>query len=371
MRSVAAKLLALGLSLALCLALAELVLRVQIGPPVVYLFPQESYRHDPVMGHKMVPGDRAFTHDRPVAINSVGLRGPEYAREVPPGTRRILAMGDSQTFGNGLDRPETWPALLEADLSAADPGRRWQVLNAGISGTDTWQHAEWLRQLAARIEFDAVVLGFYVNDVTPRYEPVPAQEITNTFQKRLGYWLKRSALFTLLWQLWKQHEGPAAKVALHEHHILDGEPDEVVDRGWQEVERSLAEMKQLCDARGVPLLLVVIPRRDQVDGSEPGTAYNRRIAEIAAGLDIPTVDALPALREAYARHGRALFIPWDGHNTGLANQVIAKTALDAHRGLLLGGASRGTASGGAGPEDDTRGATGASGAPGTRGMQGS
>jgi hypothetical protein len=333
-KSLAPKLILLAVSLALGIALIEAGLRIQVGPPAIYRFPQESYAHDPVMGHKLVPGDRAFTHDRPVSINSAGIRGPEYTRAVPPGTRRILAMGDSQTFGNGLDREEAWPALLEARLADADPGRRWEVLNAGISGTDTWQHAEWLRQLSAHYDFDAVVLAFYVNDVTPRYRPQPAAQITNTFTKRVGYWLKRSALFTLVWQLWKQR-GAAAKVALHEQHILNGEPDEAVARGWRQVEESLAEMKSLCDELGVPLVLVVIPRRDQVDGSEPGTDYDRRISEIAGTLGIPSVDALTPLRESYAVHGRSLFIPWDGHNTGLANRVVAETTLEAHRGILL------------------------------------
>ncbi len=29
------------------------------------------------------------------------------------------------------------------------------------------------------------------------------------------------------------------------------------------------------------------------------------------------------LQRAYNEHGEALFIPWDGHNSGIANNVIA------------------------------------------------
>lgn len=49
----------------------------------------------------------AFTHDRPVRTNSLGLRDREVAPDPAPGTIRVLALGDSQTFGNGLAAPDT------------------------------------------------------------------------------------------------------------------------------------------------------------------------------------------------------------------------------------------------------------------------
>lgn len=330
----------LGVSLIFCIALVEVTLRILIGPPAVYRFPQESYVHDERMGHKLLPGDESFTHDRRVSIDSAGLRGPEYERSVPTGTRRILAIGDSQTFGNGLDLADTWPSRLEKLLAGESPDRRWEVVNAGISATDTWQHAEWLREISQRIEFDVAILGFYVNDVTPRYVTPPARELTNTLSKRVGYILKRSALFTMAWQVWKMRS-TGSSVIDHERHILTGEPDDAVTRGWEEVERSLEAMERDCRALGVPLLLVVIPRRDQVDETEVGTAYNTRIRAIGDRLGIPVADALEPLREAFARDGRRLFIPWDGHNTGLANEVIARTILEQFRRPIL---DRGAAS---------------------------
>src|SRR5439155_640014 len=54
-----------------------------------------------------------------VHINALGLRGPEIARTPPPGRTRILALGDSMTFGYYLEEGETWPARLEALLRAA------------------------------------------------------------------------------------------------------------------------------------------------------------------------------------------------------------------------------------------------------------
>src|SRR5262245_37533496 len=52
---------------------------------------------DTIVGHRNVPGfDDA---KRGISIDSLGLRGPEVVVPKPPGTVRILCLGDSTTFG--------------------------------------------------------------------------------------------------------------------------------------------------------------------------------------------------------------------------------------------------------------------------------
>ncbi len=74
-------------------------------------------------------------------IEYVGQIVPRLAREVPagpapPGVRRILVLGTSQTWGSGAARPEdVWVRRLEASLgAAAAPGERFQVVNGGLPG---------------------------------------------------------------------------------------------------------------------------------------------------------------------------------------------------------------------------------------------
>jgi len=292
-----------------------------MGKPVHFRYPQPRYERDAEIGHWLQPNQRSFTHDKRVFVNSIGIRGAEHSRVAPPSTRRILAIGDSQTFGNGLAMADTWPAQLEQELDRLGQGG-WEVLNGGIPSTDTWQHVHVLRRLASSYSFDGVVLAFYVNDVTRPWEAGPAEERTNTWLKRTAYVFKRSALLTLIWQTY-QGLTTAGNAKEKERRILTGEPSPAVERGWDEVGRSLAEIVQLTEELDVGLILVVLPRRDQVSGPLDATAYNERIAAIASRLGIESIDVLPDLREAYARDGDALFIPWDGHNASLANAVIA------------------------------------------------
>jgi hypothetical protein len=326
---------------------AELVLRFVLGPPVHFVYPQESYAFDPEIGHRLVPGDRAFTHAEPVEINSAGLRGPEYAASPPSGSRRILALGDSQTFGNGLPRDATWPYLLEVTLERTHPGVRFEVINGGVSGTDTWQHARLLERWAAQYRPDAVVLAFYVNDVVRRHEP-QAPELTNSWKHRLAYAMKRSAVVSFGWS-WARRITSSGEGAERELRLIRGDPDPELAASWAEVASSLAQMGRFCDESGIPFWIAVLPRRDQVSGVLRDTAFNRRVVDIASAAGIPAVDLLEPLQRAFSARGSALFIPWDGHNSRLANEVVARqlTGILGPRLANTSGAARSALNGGA------------------------
>ena len=336
LKSILPQLALLAASLLLALLCGEVALRFLLGPPVVWKYPQEYYVFDPEIGHRLRPQQEAFTHDAPLRVNDRGIRGDDAPRTPAVGSRRLLALGDSQTFGSGLVLSDTWPKRLESRLLEVDPGSRWEVLNAGLTASDTWQHEVLLERLADVYEFEGVVLGFYVNDVSPGPRRAPRKlsraARTNTWSKRLGYLAKRSAVFTAAWQA----KGPLqawwsgdTSVVDRERHLLSGEPDPDLEVAWQQVERSLGAMARKARELGVDLVVLVLPRRDQVSGGTPGTAYQKRVGEIASRFGIVSVDLLPALREAYGEFGSELFIPWDGHNSAVANRIIAEHAAPA------------------------------------------
>ena len=320
------KIVLLCASLLVSLGMVELSLRLLYPPPLRFLYPQESYEFDPEIGHTLRPGQTAFTHARSVRTNALGLRDHELAPEPPPRTLRVLALGDSQTFGNGLDLADTWPKQLESLLQQRGPFR-WEVINGGIPGTDTWQHEILLARLVEATNPHVVVLALYVNDVVPRFLPrsLGASEPTNTWSKRITYLLKRSLLVTWtyhrLFLPWRaQRLQPAGSV---EDAVLAGREDERAERGWRQVDSSLAIIKQLTDAHKATLLVAILPRRDQVSGDHPGRAYNERARKVAAAHGITALDLLPDLSKEYRVRGDALFIHWDGHNAATANHVIA------------------------------------------------
>lgn len=328
--------LAAGVGLA-TLVVAEGLLRLALPSPPRWKFPQEAYVYDDEIGHALRPNQTSYTHDKPVETNSQGIRDHEVPEVAPPGTTRVLALGDSQTFGNGIDLADTWPKQLERQLNARRADRSSEVLNCGIPGTDTWQHEIVLRRLLGAYHPTLAVVAVYPNDVSKAFRPDPSYALpTNTLAKRLGYCFKSSAVITVALQGARGLRAalsPGADVS-RERAIVGGGHDPLVDEGWQQIEKSLGAMKRECDEAGARLVVLVIPRRDEVMGIEKSRAFDERVRTIADHAGIPCVVPLDALADEYRRSRQAMFIAWDGHNSGIANRVIAQQLAAALDSLL-------------------------------------
>src|SRR5690349_3072945 len=81
----------------LTLAAMETLLRAW-----VYLIRDPSERFDTATGtFVLVPGRHPRPRARPFVVNSRGFVGDEFEDPAPPGTVRIVTVGDSCTFGAG------------------------------------------------------------------------------------------------------------------------------------------------------------------------------------------------------------------------------------------------------------------------------
>src|SRR6202521_5424036 len=92
---------------------------------------------DPRLSFVHAPFGHAFLMGADVAINSQGLRDKEYTLRKPSGTYRVMMLGDSTTFGWGVPVDATVAKILEQKLNAADLGRSFEVVNAGVGNYGT------------------------------------------------------------------------------------------------------------------------------------------------------------------------------------------------------------------------------------------
>jgi lysophospholipase L1-like esterase len=99
--------------------------------------------------------------DVQISTNSLGLRGPQLGPK-QPGEVRILHVGDSITFGDYMDEPETIPALIQQKLEAN--GKKAVVLNAALPGANASDEFYHYMELAEAVQPDVVLVGAYLND---------------------------------------------------------------------------------------------------------------------------------------------------------------------------------------------------------------
>ena len=140
------------------------------------------------------------------AINAQGLRAErDFPYEKPPGTKRILCLGDSFTVGYEVSFEDCYASVMEKDLLAA--GRKVEVLNAGVSGFSTAEECLYLERELHKYSPDVVVVGFFKNDYADnlrtglfelRGEELVLRNETYVPAGGLGDFLNRNWFFSVL-----------------------------------------------------------------------------------------------------------------------------------------------------------------------------
>jgi lysophospholipase L1-like esterase len=290
----------------------------------------------------LYPGD-GQTPDRSVEyrISSQGLRDREFPVERPPGGLRIVCLGDSVTYGTGVDLEDSLPKQLERGLAERFPGRSVEVLNAGIFATNTSQQLAWYRHGVERFQPDLLLLVTTVPDASGRNIPKrpPEQEGSG------ARWVRRLGLTSGLWDpadaphmdaakrrtMWLRRHSKLIDLVAHRaykrlmvpvyrqsYHLdwAEGSP------GRRSVEESLALLRQVTEASGTRLLVTMYPTLDTL--SPTGYPYLGQIEAlrgICARLGIDFLDLLPALvgQDARALQAHA----HDRHPNGRAHALVA------------------------------------------------
>jgi lysophospholipase L1-like esterase len=160
------------MGLVLSAVLAEAALRLfpvaaieahRRGPAREYLF----FEHDASLGWRGRPHAQGtfsgWEFTSTVQLNGAGFRDREWPEQKAPGVFRIVVMGDSITWGHGVNQAERYSDLLLALLQRK--GLPVEVLNLAVSGYGTDQAYLLFRSEEHRYCPDLVLFGFYENDL--------------------------------------------------------------------------------------------------------------------------------------------------------------------------------------------------------------
>jgi lysophospholipase L1-like esterase len=164
LRTVLKKLAISLVSVVLLVCVAEITARLAEPGPFSF-FDSSPYVRVPGEGHFHRPGFAGRWDGTWYGIESHGLRGAEWKPALTPEEFRVLAIGDSCTFGKGVDEPDCWPRQFEKLLGAAlPPGYRALVANAGVNGYSAKQYLKVIRERSRDVRPNLIVIGYNLND---------------------------------------------------------------------------------------------------------------------------------------------------------------------------------------------------------------
>jgi lysophospholipase L1-like esterase len=307
--------------------------------------PQIKYRFDPEVRYVPLPNQRGWIDDGFVTTNSLGFRGPEPASPKPPGRFRVVAIGDSVTFGFGVNDGDTFCAQTELLLRSKVPSLDLDVVNIAVPGYDTRQEVALLRRSLARLEPNLVLVGLYSNDIPDSLEDGAGGTTIATARVDDGRVLQMNAAPTSWWDLQlrksraiytigralrrfaRKGEWGMSRFTM-EIDILEGRDSAQLDAAWDRVDKQLGMLHEMAVEHGFSVGVVVLPPREQVVGLYPHARYQNRVRSMAEPLGFFVIDPLPALAASKEKKDR-LFVPYDrNHPSEAGHRVIAHVIVD-------------------------------------------
>jgi lysophospholipase L1-like esterase len=258
----------------------------------------------------------------PGPSNSLGFR----EREIPPKSAaryRIAVVGDSFTWGQGIERGERFSNLLEQFL-----GPRYEVLNFGLPGDNMPEHLTRLTQ-ALTVSPDFVLLQLYINDFEtqemerPRAYPL----LPRPLDSQLVEW---SLLYQLTEDQWA-HVQEMTGISESYTHYMERNLRDVNAPNARKAYGQLHEFFARARAAGVPAGEVLFPATDALGPS--GTTYpfgylHDGVRQACTDEKVPCLDLLPLF--STFRDPRAVWVsPFDAHPNAMANRRAAYEILAA------------------------------------------
>lgn len=281
-------------------------------------------------------------------LNSLGCRDEEWSRQKPAGVYRIAFIGDSFTYGWGIERIEDrFPDRIEAmyhkknganaeNRSNADsvarsdeshlalgqavapkhaasflvddiseirtrtapqvkilvpPEHRVEVLNVAMPGWGTGDQLQPLKDMISAYGVDAVVLCYVPNDIekliprTSEFDPVRPPEMT---------WVNPSTS-ALLEYLFHRIVVPRMTTVVGYHDWLaKGFENDTV---WQKHKKQLFEMAQVCGEHGVPFHVVLLPFIQTSGTKYVAAKLHGTLHKILTTHGVAVTDMLPAIAD--------------------------------------------------------------------------
>lgn len=368
---------AIMIGLALSLLIVEAALRLLPAQQELGL---ESFSSpDAVLNHYHRPGFHGRYRslrgefDTEVTLNSRGLRDREYSISKPPGTFRILVLGDSMVEAAQVALDETFVKLVEQRLNQTN-GHPFEVLNAGVASFSPALEYLFLKTRGLEFQPDVVIVVFFANDVTDDYiythHPravfdeqglpvmlpsfVEQQDDSLSLKGLLRYFATYRFLSDKTFELCDlcrrfglvrprsayRHDGGLKQNPLA---IFDPAGTAEDEEAWNRTLLYLEGIHRLAASAGAQTALVVMPFPAQVSEKEfregkramglpgtyhiNGTAMQERLASFSRKHSLWHVDLLPVHKTAAA--SGLLYLAFDGHLNAAGHRVTAEALYES------------------------------------------
>lgn len=281
-------------SVAVFIGALEFVLRITgIQRVKPYTPPIYQSNVNPDISYELKPSMKEHAFRSTITTNTLGFR----SEEVKPDTLKVVFLGDSITFGYGVEDEQALPAQVQKELSGV------QVLNAAVPGYNIVQQRATYEEKIAPLAPDIFVLVFYWNDFEKQIAFLdednvlrpegydPSEKICNSIKQGIlafapgQCWLNdHSAIYKFIRKVANTRTGFASRDA----ETVETSEEEETDISQADLDWYARELRKI-DTQDIPHYFVIWP--DHL----PHTESRKKLTTLATRLGYTVIDLYEAL----------------------------------------------------------------------------
>ena len=311
-------LLLLVCSVMLMLMAFEGVLQFQAqrkGEKRLLTMPEEWKRRD-----TDVPGagKAYYWHGKLHVLNEFDMRRTAPFTSKNPNVARIMVLGDSLTYGKGVDVNDTYPAVMERMLSQ---DFRVEVLNLGVNGYQSEQIFQQMLMFAPELQPDIIVYGVCLNDFLDAGEEENARGARRGWKIPLPESAKQFLISrTLTGEFFnKAYDDALMRLGLRADFISN------ILAGMYHYQlrftRDMTAMNFVAVSQGLPPIVSMV-----LDAYPVYNGRNQQVARLAETImQLAQMDMISTEEYYKTYSGRRFAVsPWEGHPNEEAHRIFAE-----------------------------------------------
>lgn len=261
--------------------------------------------------------------------NSRGFRGPEFSDVKATDSARIIFLGDSFTFGEGVFDNDTYPAQFEkiANENNLYPGKKVESINLGVGGYNTQQEWFVLKDMADKWQPDLIILGYILNDVEAklfstlddglvrRNREAQIQEVTQTAGDNRSI-LEIPRINRLISSYFKTINQDSELIDYYNSIYRDENPN------WVTTKEMLKNFGDYSKQKNIPVLVVIFPLLFELNDNYPFSNLHQKVITELKSNNLEYIDLRESLNGLEAN---ALWVyPTDPHPNEIVHFLAAK-----------------------------------------------
>jgi len=222
-------------------------------------------------------------------LNSSMFRDDEWAKAKPPGVRRIAFVGDSFTYGWGINtRADRYTARLQRMFDRRKK-EQVQVMNSAWVGSDTALQAKLIHEMVESFDVDEIVLCHVPNDLE---NLIPKPKDENPLQRDKCRSVNTESSF-LLDYLYYRIVAPRLGRTNYFEWLQKGYDNQVV---WRQQLDQFDAIIAYLRANGVKLRVVLLPFIRTPGAEFDAAGVHAKVTEAFRERGIEVLDLLPVFR---------------------------------------------------------------------------